>query len=64
MTEKGLDRGRLHLFQSQAGGVQDHQSVRLDRLDIHRQKPGFVKIDVDGKNLEALAGAEELLDKM
>jgi hypothetical protein len=36
ITEKGLDRGRLHLVQSQAGSVQDHQSVRLDRLDIDR----------------------------
>jgi hypothetical protein len=62
IERNGLDRLRLEIIQGFAGRGDEAGSVRLDTLNVDRKQPGFIKIDVDGCELDVLAGAEALID--
>lgn len=45
------------------GTAEDTQFVSLDALDVDRSERGFIKIDVDGYELDALKSGEKLLSE-
>jgi hypothetical protein len=41
----------------------DHGFVRLDSIGVDLQQRGFIKIDVDGQEMEGLLSGTEILSK-
>lgn len=56
-----IDRSRLVVLPEFAGAVSRERFIRLDDLTATAQCPGLIKIDVDGAELDVLAGASRLL---
>lgn len=56
-----LDRRRVTLVEKLAGHRNEGEMVRLDTLPVPWDRPGLIKIDVDGAELEVLHGAAGLL---
>jgi len=46
--------GRIEIIEKFIGTQNDHKYIRLDQLSIDRSLHGFIKIDVDGSELEVL----------
>jgi precorrin-6B methylase 2 len=55
------DDRRLVIHQGFAGQNNDAGSTRLDDLPLDPGKPGFLKIDVDGAEVDVLDGAARML---
>lgn len=53
--------GSWEVFEKFVGTAGTANNVRLDELDIDRESPGFIKIDVDGFELDVLDSGAELL---
>lgn len=52
---------RLECVQGRLGAVKDETTFRLDDLGLDPSLPGFIKIDVDGGEVDVLAGGAALL---
>lgn len=57
----GLDRDRVEVIEKLAGTNVADDYVSLDTLDVNRKAPGFLKIDVDGAELDVLRSGARLL---
>jgi len=53
--------GRIEIIEKFIGTQNDHKYIRLDQLSIDRSLHGFIKIDVDGSELEVLRSGQQLL---
>jgi hypothetical protein len=53
---------RVNVSAKFVGSTDVEQSCSLDSIAAHIEQPGFIKIDVDGNELDILAGASNLLD--
>jgi SAM-dependent methyltransferase len=60
VARNALDGTRLTVIQGYAG-TDPEMAVRLDALPVDRKQRGFIKIDVDGHELDVLRSAEGLL---
>jgi precorrin-6B methylase 2 len=56
-----IPRTRLRVLGAFAGSTPSAGCVTLDQIDVDHDQCGFVKIDVDGHEVEVLAGAPRLL---
>jgi Methyltransferase FkbM domain len=64
--EKNLQLNRfsskdLSVFQKFASTIRGPESMRLDDVEVNRNRAGFVKIDVDGAELDVLESGSNLL---
>ena len=51
------------VMQKYAGSAASDDFIRLDDLPVDRKLRGFIKIDVDGREMEVLASGENLLSE-
>jgi hypothetical protein len=51
----------VRIFQKLASSSSGAEYMRLDEVDVDRGRPGFVKIDVDGAELDVLESGSNLL---
>jgi hypothetical protein len=56
-----LAQERLKIIPKRAGKLDNVETVTLDSLPLNRSAHGLIKIDVDGGELDVLAGASSLL---
>ena len=64
--EKNLQLNRfsskdVRVFQKFASANSGSEYMRLDEVEVNRSRPGFVKIDVDGAELDVLESGSNLL---
>ena len=64
--EKNLQLNRfsskdVRVFQKFASANRGSEYMRLDEVEVNRNRPGFVKIDVDGAELDVLESGSNLL---
>ncbi len=57
------DNPKVEILNKFVGCSQDQDSVSLDALSMGSKEPGFVKIDVDGAEMDVLKSGEEILRK-
>lgn len=60
-ANEGRIFGSFEILEKFVGTAGKANNVRLDELDIDRESPGFIKIDVDGFELDVLDSGAELL---
>ena len=51
----------VRVFQKFASSNRGPEFMRLDEVEVNRNRPGFVKIDVDGAELDVLESGSNLL---
>ena len=53
--------GRIEIVEKTIGAESCDKYIRLDQLDLDHSVHGFIKIEVDGSELEALRSGEQIL---
>jgi len=59
LANNGWSNDSIKIYSDFAG--LDRKAVALDSLDVDRSAPGFIKIDVDGAEMDVLRSAAELI---
>ncbi len=63
MALNGLSRSDIAVLPKYVGTSIDQDHIGLDRVEVDRSKPGFIKIDIEGFETDALESANSLLDE-
>lgn len=63
LAHNGLPPDRIEVLEKLAGSGEGANYVPLDALDVDRTAPGFLKIDVDGAELDVLQSGSDLLSQ-
>jgi len=63
MPLNGLSRSDIAVLPKYVGTSIDQDHIGLDRVEVDRSKPGFIKIDIEGFETDALESANSLLDE-
>jgi hypothetical protein len=61
MNHNRIDPGKIELLRAFAGTASGDGAIRIDDLNVAHSAPGFMKIDVDGFELDVLLGGKNLL---
>ena len=61
LLNKNLDTNRVTIINKYVGTLKNHDFVTLDSLKIDRNKYGFIKIDVDGLEMDVLRSGSSLI---
>ncbi len=59
----GLHVSEDRLIDKFAGSHDDGDTVKLDSILVDRTKPGLIKIDVEGQEVNVIKGAQELISE-
>jgi precorrin-6B methylase 2 len=57
----GLSDSDVEIVAKHVGAVSDQDHLRLDDINVDRSSAGFIKIDIEGFEVDALEGAVSLL---
>jgi len=63
MSLNGLSGSNISVLPKYVGTSLDRDHIRLDAVEVDRSKPGFIKIDIEGFETDALQSAKALLDE-
>jgi len=63
LNHNNIDSDRIEVFENFAGTESDDRYVRIDQLNIIPSVHGFIKIDVDGFELDVLRSGQQLLSQ-
>jgi len=59
----GLSDSDVQIVPKYVGTVNDQDHLRVDDIDVDRSRTGFIKIDIDGFEVDALESAASLLSE-